>query len=491
MLVFDREQVKQKYHINDDLLPTTQDQRIWTKGNYATTWMGNVHNIPSYVTIGGFFALGLSIGQVFWVIMISSIIISAMLVLNGGAGVKYGIGFSMSLRTAYGTRGAVIPGFLRGCISAIMWFSLQTYAGSSAVTILIGKIWPGYLHLGGSWSFFGIDLSGIISFLLFWAVNVAFVFGGMDVIGKFQKILSILIYVVFIGMAVWAIYMAGGIGPILEYTSKGIEGNTFLVLGGAVGALVATWAAPIVSINDLTRISRKPSDSAIGHPLGLILTFLLFAVASIAIIVGSEVAFGTPIWNIVDVIDRFNSTYAIAGSVFVICLATISANLVGNLVPAGYQLAALFHKKLNFKTGAMIAATIALLLFPWKLMENSTSIYGFLSFVGAILGPVTGIMMADYYVIRRRRIDLNKLYNPKGYNFGNGYHVSAIVITFVAAFVTLSGAVVEVLDPLYEFSWFIGTGLAFVLYLIFTPKQASKEHQIPEEDESGETHKIS
>ncbi|WP_264371364.1 cytosine permease [Virgibacillus necropolis] len=249
----------------------------------------------------------------------------------------------------------------------------------------------------------------------------------MDLIGKIQKVLSFFIYVVFIGMAIWAVYLAGGIGPILNYTPKGIHGNTLLVLASSVAAIVATWAAPIVSIIDLPKMSRKLSDQAIGQPIGLIITFLLFAIASIAIIVGSEIAFGTPIWNIVDVINRFDSTFAIAGVVLVICLSTISANLVGNLIPAGYQLVSLsqlFNKELHFKTGAIIAAVIALFLFPWKLMENATSIYAFLNFVGAILGPVTGIMMADYYFIRQRQFNLNTLYEPKSdYYFLKGFNV--------------------------------------------------------------------
>lgn len=178
MMTFNREQIKEKYNINKDLLPSTEKERTWNKTNYATTWMGNVHNIPSYVTIGGFFVLGLSVNQVFWVIMIAGVIVALMLVLNGVSGAKYGIPFSVSLRTSYGVRGAIIPGFLRGVISAIMWFSLQTYAGSSAVTVLIGEFWPGYLNLGGDWSFFGLSLPGIISFLLFWCFNVAFIFGG-------------------------------------------------------------------------------------------------------------------------------------------------------------------------------------------------------------------------------------------------------------------------------------------------------------------------
>ena len=245
--------IEQQLEFSRDLLPVKPEERKWKKGNYFSIWMGSVHNVPSYVTIGGFFALGLSVGQVFWSIMVASIILAAVMVLGGHAGAKYGIPFSMLLRTSYGEKGAMLPGILRGCIAAIMWFGFQTYAGSLAFTILIGKLWPAYLELGGSWSLFGLSLPALISFVVFWTFNLLFVFGGIKILGKFTKLLSPLIYVVFGGMAIWAIKLAGGIMPILQYTSEGIEGNSIVVLFACVSAILAAWAAPIVSVSDFTK----------------------------------------------------------------------------------------------------------------------------------------------------------------------------------------------------------------------------------------------
>ncbi|WNS76910.1 NCS1 family nucleobase:cation symporter [Bacillus sp. DTU_2020_1000418_1_SI_GHA_SEK_038] len=463
---FNREQVKAAGY-SEDVLPTKEEERNWSFGNFSTVWMGSVHNIPNYIAIGGLFALGMSVGQVFAAIMVASIIIAAMLVLNGHAGSKYGLPFAMLLRLSYGTKGSMIPGILRGVIAAIMWFGFQTYAGSQALSILIGKLWPAYLTLGGDWSLLGLTLPGLLSFLIFWLFNVALIFGGMGFLGKFTNILSPLVYIVFGGMAIWAINLAGGIGPILAYTGSGVTGNKTIIFIAAVTAVIAAWAAPIVNVSDFTRMAKSTKDQALGQTIGLVVTYLLFAVASIAIIVGSEIAFGTPIWNVLDVVARFDGTFAIAISVLTLCLTTLSVNVTGNIVPAGYQLASLFPKKITFKSGAIIAAIIGILVMPWKLMENATSIFTFLNIIGGILAPVTGVMLAQYFVISKSEIDLNELYAKKGkYNYKNGFNVNAIITTIIAGVICLIGNFVPVLKPLYDMSWFVGIISAFIIYTL-------------------------
>ncbi|MFJ8065085.1 cytosine permease [Psychrobacillus sp. NPDC096426] len=461
-------------------MPIKLEDRKWGMGNYFALWMGSVHNVPAYITIGGFFALGLSVGQVFWSIILAAIILGAILSIGGHAGTKYGVPTSMLLKTSFGTRGSMVPGVIRGVIAAIMWFGFQTYAGSLAVTILIGKLWPVYLTLGGDWNFFGLSLPGLISFLLFWAVNVMFVYGGMGILGKFTKILSPIIYIVFGGMAIWAINLAGGITPILQYVPKGIEGNELIVFLGCVSALLATWAAPSVSISDFTREAVSQKVQTVGQIAGILLSYLLFAFASIAVIIGSEIAFGTPIWNVLDVVEKFDSKFAIAVSVLTICLATLSVNITGNIVPAGYQLASLFPKKLTFKSGAFIAALVGIIIMPWKLMENSTSIFLFLGVIGGLLSPVLGIMLSHYFVVAKKHIDMNGLYgSSNSYSYQNGFNMQAIITLIIAGVISLIGQFVPVLKPLYDMSFFTGTIIAFILYSLIAKKPTSN----PVEDE--------
>lgn len=460
-------QRKEKIKVVDDLLPIQLEQRTWGISNYSTLWLGSVHNIPSYMTVGGFFALGLSVYQVFGVIMLSAFILSAVIILNGKIGTKYGIPFSMALKSSYGSKGAILPGFLRGCVVAIMWFGFQTFAGSEALTILISKFYPNFLNIGNGLTFLGIGIPQFISFMMFWAFNIMLIFGGMDAIGKFTKILSPLVYIVFGGMAIWSIKLAGGIKIILEYQNTGINGNTIAVIIACISSILAGWSAPIVSISDISRNAKSQKCQVIGNIIGIIAPFILYAFASIAIIVGSEIAFGTPIWNVVNVIEKFDSTFAIGISVLTLCLTTLSVNVVGNIIPAGYQLTALFPKKLNIKTGALIAGLIAIVIMPWKLAENSTSIFNFLNMIGALLGPISGVMIADYFIIKKQNIDIKSLYeNSKKYEYNKGYNIPAFVATIISGIISLMGQVVGFMKPIYDASWIFGIGLGFIIYLI-------------------------
>jgi allantoin permease len=452
--------------ISPDLLPTKSEARTWKAGHFFSIWMGSVHNVPSYVTIGGFFALGMSIWQVFLVIMFSSLLLAVMMVLNGHAGSKYGIPFSILLRSSYGIKGSLFPGVLRGIIAAIMWFGLQTYAGSLAVTILIGKFWPAYLKLGGEFNFLGLNLPGLLSFLFFWLINILFIFAGMERLGKLTKIISPLVFVVFGGMAFWSINLAGGISSILGYSAKGLEGNSFFIFLTCVSAIMATWVAQILSVADLTRFSRSNKDQSIGQISGLIITYLLFAVASITIIVGSEIAFGVPIWNVLDVVERFDSKFAFVLSLMTICFSTLSVNIVGNIIPAGFQLTALFPKKLNFRTGALVATIIGILIMPWKLMENPTSIFAFLNIVGGLLSPVIGIMLTHYFLICRKNINLQELYNTNENRISNEINLPAMLATIFAGIISLMGNFAPFFAPLTSISWFTGIFIAIPLYLV-------------------------
>jgi allantoin permease len=447
--------------IHVDLRPTKQEQRTWQTGHFFSVWMGSVHNVPSYVTVGGFFALGLSLSQVFFTIMIAALILAGTMVLNGHAGARYGIPFSMLLKSVFGVQGAVLPGVLRGVIAAIMWFGLQTYAGSLAVTLLLGKIWSGYVTLGGDWHFLGLTLPQLLSFLLFWLIHVFLIFAGINTLGKLAKLLTPLIFLVFGGMAIWSIQLAGGIEEILSYRPKTVVSNNFWLMLTCIGAILSTWVAQMVSVADVTRFSSSHKAQTIGQIAGLLTTYLLFAFASISIIVGSEITFGVPIWNVLDVVAQFDNTFAILLALLTICLSTLSVNMVGNILPSGYQLAALFPNKLGFKSGAVMATVTGLLLMPWKLMENSTSIFAFLNMIGGLLSPVIGVMLVHYFIISNRVIEIDQLYQST-------YKVNwpAVLSVLLAGSISILGKFVTLLEPLNQISWFTGIGLAMIFYLL-------------------------
>lgn len=454
---------------SEDLLPKTESQRNWKLFNYFTLWMGSVHNVPNYVMVGGFFILGLSTFNIMLAIIISALFIALAMVMNGAAGSKYGVPFAMILRASYGVRGALFPGLLRGGIAAIMWFGLQCYAGSLALLILIGKIWPGFLMLGGDFTLLGLSLPGLIGFLIFWLINVGIGFGAGKVLNKFTAILNPCIYIVFGGMAVWAISLVG-MGPILDYLPAGIEkaehsGFLFLVV---INAVVAVWAAPAVSASDFTQHAHSFRAQALGQTLGLVVAYVLFALASVCIIAGASIHYGMDSWNVLDIVQRWDSLFASLFAVLVILMTTISTNATGNIIPAGYQIAAIAPTKLTYKNGVLIASIISLLIFPWKLMENQDSIYLFLDIIGGMLGPVIGVMLAHYFVVMRGNINLDDLYTSSGDRkyYDNGFNLTAFSVTVLALILSLAGKFIPFMALLSRLSWFVGVIVAFVAYAL-------------------------
>lgn len=466
---------------NDDLLPKTEDKRNMGVKNFFTLWMGSVHNIPNYTAVGGLIFLGLSPMNVMFALAISALFVSAFMVFNGKAGSKYGIPFAMHLRATYGNLGAKLPGFLRGGVAAIAWFGLQNYTGSLALLIMIGKIWPGFLEIGGSTKILGIGIPGLIAFTIFWFLNVLIGLGGGGILNKFTAILSPLIYIVVGGMAVWALGAAGGIGPILAYKIPNVTSRIHPIWAYFIifNSVLAVWAAPGASVSDFTQNAKSTKSQMVGQTLSLMVAYLMFAVSSVVILIGGSIHYGIQEWNILNLIERWDNFPAIIIAMAVFLLTTISTNATGNIIPAGYQLTALFPKKLNYKSGVIIASVISFLIMPWKLMENADSIFIFLNAIGAVLGPVAGVMIANYFFVQKEQIDLDDLYMDVAENDETnqyyGLNKPAYIATIIALILSLSGQFIPALKFISDISWFMGFASAFVLYLVLKKTTLIKE----------------
>ncbi|MFV5711211.1 cytosine permease [Escherichia coli] len=280
------------------------------------------------------------------------------------------------------------------------------------------------------------------------------------------------------GMAIWAISLVG-IGPIFDYIPGGIQkaensGFLFLVV---INAVVAVWAAPAVSASDFTQNAHSFREQALGQTLGLVVAYILFAVAGVCIIAGASIHYGADTWNVLDIVQRWDSLFASFFAVLVILMTTISTNATGNIIPAGYQIAAIAPTKLTYKNGVLIASIISLLICPWKLMENQDSIYLFLDIIGGMLGPVIGVMMAHYFVVMRGQINLDELYTAPGdYKYyDNGFNLTAFSVTLVAVILSLGGKFIPFMEPLSRVSWFVGVIVAFAAYALLKKRTTAEK----------------
>ncbi|MBO0479893.1 putative allantoin permease [Vagococcus fluvialis] len=457
---------------NKDLLPKTNDNRQMSAKNYFTLWMGSVHNVPNYAAVGGFLFLGLSPINIMMSLIISSACVALLMVLNGEFGSKYGIGFSMQLRSVYGNIGAKLPGFLRGGIAAIAWFGLQNYTTSLALLILVGKVWPGFLTLGGNFNFFGISLPGLITFILFWAINVLIGLGGGKTLNKFTAILNPLIYVVFIGMTVWAVRVGGGLRDILTFTptmEPKISYSPLFLYLMIINSVLAVWAGPIASVSDFTQNAKSTKAQRIGQTASLVVGYTIFAFSSITILIGGSLYYGIEEWNVLNIVEKWDNLPAMLLAIIVLLMTTISTNATGNIVPAAYQLSALFPKRVTYKKGVLIAAIISFMIMPWKLMENSESIFFFLNMIGAVLGPIIGVMLAQYFVIQRKNILIDELFmdteKKNKENPYQGINMEAYIATIISLIMSMIGQFIPSLSIISNISFITGVGLAFIIYL--------------------------
>lgn len=469
---------------NEDIIPKKVKDRNWNTTNFFTQWMGVIHNIPNYVAVLGFLLLGLKPISVVIAITIAGLTTGLFFSINGKAGTKYGIPFSMQLRSAYGITGSKLPGFLRGVIAATAWFGVQTYIGATVLTILITQIWPGYSLIGGGSELLGITIPNLISFTVFWAANMVIGLSGGDILNKFTSILTPMIHLVFGGMTIWAIRVGGGLGNIFstllsdEVTVNPIFGY-FIVMASIIGVM----AAPGASVSDFTRMAKSQKDQRNGQIVGLALGYLIFGFMAVTVTVGGSIHYGVPSAGegILGFINQWDSLPATAIATLVFLLITISTNAATNMVPAGLQLASLFPKKVNNRMGVLISGTLGFLIQPWRLMAGESGIMVFLSLIGALLGPVTGVMIADYVIAKRGEIDLDELYintsdsNEKSIYSGTNIH--AYIATVIGLIISISGNLIPFLKPLSDIAWFTGTLSSAAIYIILS-NFANKEVKV-------------
>lgn len=461
------EEYRKNGYLNDDILPKTQEKRTMGLVNYFTLWMGSIHNIPNYMAVAGFLALTASVNIVIALIL-SGLAVATFMVVNGRAGTKYGIPFSMHLRATYGEKGSVLPGFLRGCVAAIAWFGVQCYTGSQALLIIVSKLYPAFLDIGGGKEILGITIPSLICFTVFWVLNVLIGLGGGGILNKFTAILSVLIYIVFGAMTVWAIKNAGGLGPIFAYQHPERQSvNTIFVYLMIINSVMGVWAAPGASASDFTQNAKSDEEQKKGQYLSLFVGYTLFGFMAISILAGGSIIYDAPQLGALEIIQNWDSIPAVVISTGVFLMTTISTNATGNIIPAAYQLSALFPKVLNNKRAVLVASIVGFVIMPWKMSEG---IYMFLNVIGALLGPVAGVLICDYYIIKQKQIDLDQLYadfsKDQSKNIYRGLNVQAYIATFVGLGVSVLGMFVPALEVIGNLGWIAGFTLAFVTYFL-------------------------
>jgi len=466
---------------NPDLAPVRPERRTWRTGSYAALWISMSACVPTYMLASSLVGGGMNWWEAILTIFLGNTIVLVPILLNAHAGTRYGIPFPVFCRASFGTRGANIPAMLRALV-ACGWFGIQSWIGGDAICRILTVFFPAFG--AGPQNALGITLPQFACFMAFWGINMWVVYKGIDSIRILLNIKAPLLMALGLVFLVWAYRGAGGFGPMLSQPSAFDPGQPkagrfmeFFVPG--LTGMVGFWATLSLNIPDFSRYAASQRDQVVGQALGLPLAMAFYSFIGVAVTSATAVIFGQTIWNPLDVLIRFRSPAVLIVAMLALCIATLATNIAANVVSPANDFSHLAPRRISFRLGGLITGIIGIAMMPWKLVADPSGyIFTWLVGYSALLGPVGGIMIADYFILRRRELDVPALYDPNGcYRYSRGWSVVAIAAFAVAVLPNLPGFLAQVgwIDPVrvphpllavYGYAWFAGFAIAFVAYLL-------------------------
>jgi len=475
---------------NADLLPVPPERRTWNWWHIASLWIGMAICIPTYTLASGLMASGWTWQAAVGAVILGNVVVLVPIALNSYAGTRYGIPFPVLARASFGVLGANIPALLRALV-ACGWFGIQTWIGGWAIYKLIEVIWPGIGTLPQLLpAFVGLNTGEFVCFMLFWAMNVWIVLRGMDSIKFLETWGSPFLLAVGAALFIWAAVRAGGLGPMLQNPSGsavGRLGGLGSVFGAGLTSAVAFWGTMALSIPDFSRYARSQRDQVIGQAVGLPATMALFAFIGAAVTNATVVIFGTRIADPVALLARIGGPLMIMLSMAGLVIATLTTNIAANIVAPANGFSNLAPHKITFKQGAMITAVIGILMMPWRLYNDAAAyIFTWLIGYGALLGPVAGIMIVDYFFVRRGELTVDDLYKRNGvYEYTLGFNPIAILALLLGVVPSLPGFLAALrgvslhgpFGTIYNWAWFVGFLLSAVIYVVAMRVQSGSTEQ--------------
>jgi nucleobase:cation symporter-1, NCS1 family len=451
---------------NDDLAPVEQSRRTWGIYNYASLWVAMSVCIPTYMLASGLIAGGMSWKQAIGTILLGNIIVLIPMLLNAHAGAKYGIPFPVFVRASFGVRGANVPAVLRAVV-ACGWFGIQTWIGGQAIYSMLRILVPAAANNPAvPWlCFFG-----------FWSLNLVVIWKGIDTIRFLEGVGAPFMLGIGLLLLWWITSKAGGLGPVLSSPSKFRTTAEFVrFFIPSLTGMVGFWATVALNIPDFTRYAKSQKAQAIGQAIGLPPAMTLYAFIGVAVTSASVILFGQAIWDPVALLGRFQQPVVASIALIALLVATLNTNVAANVVSPSNDFSNLNPRLISFRTGGLITGVAGLCMMPWKLLTDFNSyIFGWLVGYSGFLGPIAGIMITDYFLVRGTELDIQSLYRLNGiYEYRNGVNPRALLALAAGVLVALCGLVIPALRWLYDYSWFVGFGIAGIVYFVSMRKRAA------------------
>ncbi|MFD2168545.1 NCS1 family nucleobase:cation symporter-1 [Tumebacillus lipolyticus] len=441
---------------NDDLRPTTRAEHNWSGLSFATLWVGMCICIPTYTLAAGLIGLGMSVWQSIFTIFLGNLIIMVPILLNAHAGTKFGIPYPVFARLWFGSKGAHFPAMARAFVGA-GWFGINAWIGGAALDTLLVTFYPAWANVSMH--------TGII-FLLFWLLTMIIAYRGPQAVKKLGAFSAPTLAILAIGLFIWAVVKADGFGPMLATPSKFETTGEFLnVFWPALTGVIAFWATLALNIPDFCRYAVSQKSQATAQVLTMPITMAIFSFIGVAVTSATVVIYGEAIWDPVQLLAKFPPYVILIGAVGIV-LASITVNVSANLVAPARAIENLWPRRITFGIGAVITGLIGIAMQPWFILENfGNYIFGWLGTYGALLGPIDGIAVADYWMVRKRRLDLVELYRSNGkYSYASGFNMKSIYALALGIAASLLGLIVPGLSILWENAWTVGLFVSMFAY---------------------------
>jgi len=468
--------------------------------NIAALWIGMSVCIPTYMMAAGLIQQGMSIGQALLTIALGNLIVLVPMVLNAHAGAKHGIPFPVLLRSSFGTLGANIPAMMRALV-ACGWFGIQTWIGGFAIYTMHAVIFGFEPAKVGDGAIFGLTAGQFGCFMLFWAVNIAVIIIGMESIKWLENLAAPFLILAGLALLWWAVGKAGGWQAVFssEVMAK-VRGaqsgdyNFWSVFWPNLTAMVGFWATLSLNIPDFTRYARSQKDQMLGQLLGLPTTMALFSFIGVAVTCATVIIFNEAIWDPVVLLSKFESPVVTGLCLFALTVATLSTNIAANIVGPANDISNLRPSAISFRTGGLIAGVVGIVIMPWRLVTDLGGyIFTWLIGYGALLGSIAGVMIVDYWFIRRTKLDVDGLYESNGpYRFDSGFNWRALLALTLGILPNVPGFLEQALGKetldvpdffgqIYTYAWFVGLFVSGASYAIFSSIAPARASGYPKE----------
>ena len=457
---------------NEDLAPL--DRQTWSAYNIFAFWMSDVHSVGGYVTAGSLFALGLTSWQLFVCLIVGITIVLGLCNLVAKPSQRAGVPYPVMCRSVFGVLGANVPAIIRGLI-AVAWYGIQTYLASASLDVLLVRMFPGLADYADvdRHGLLGLSTLGYVTFALLWVAQAAIFWTGMETIRRFIDWAGPAVYVVMFALCGYLLVQADFDVDLTLSNVHLSGGQTLSTMCAATALVVSYFSGPMLNFGDFSRYGRTFKAVRSGNFWGLPVNFLVFSLLTVLTAAATLPVYGKLITDPVETVSHIDSTFALVLAALTFATATVGINIVANFVSPAFDFSNVSPQRISWRAGGMIAAVGSVLLTPWNLYNSPDTIHYTLDTLAAFIGPLFGVIIAHYYVVQRQKIAVDDLFtlDPGGaYHYHRGYNPAAIAATVLAALCSLASVFVPVVNAATDYSWFIGCGVGFAVYVLLAPR---------------------